>query len=104
MSSGRKVSLIDVPIVSRDFDDGPVLSFFANTVAWGVMTPSQPPDQTIGIFLTSASFRLPCFISTLRNAWSARMRVKSLTPPLPSVFPITPMTSSALNFPSTIAF
>src|SRR5262249_40566585 len=32
------------------------------------------------------------------------MRVKSLTPPFPSVFPITPMTSSALNSPSVMPF
>ena len=42
---------------------------------------------------------VPCFSSTRRNAWSARMRVKSLTPPLPSVLPITAMTSSAVNWP-----
>ena len=47
----------------------------------------------------SASLRLPFFSSTRRNASSARMRVKSLTPPLPSVLPITAMTSSAANWP-----
>ena len=71
----------------------------ANTVACGVITPSQPPDQTIGMLAMSASLRLPCFSSTRRNASSARMRVKSLTPPLPSVLPITAMTSSAANWP-----
>src|SRR5581483_9300051 len=71
----------------------------AKTVACGVMTPSQPPDQTIGILAMSASLRLPCLSSTRRNAWSARMRVKSLTPPLPSVLPMTAITSSAANWP-----
>ena len=73
--------------------------WLANTVACGVMTPSQPPDQTIGILAMSASLRLPFFSSTRRNASSARMRVKSLTPPLPSVLPITAITSSAANWP-----
>ena len=53
---------------------------------------------------SSASLRLPCFSSTRRNAWSARMRVKSLTPPLPSVLPITAMTSSAVNLPGRDPF
>jgi hypothetical protein len=81
----------------RDLFAGPVLSLRANTVAWGVITPSQPPDQTIGISAIACSERLPSLRSAARNAWSARMRVKSLTPPLPSVLPITAMTSSARN-------
>ena len=100
MSSGKSSTLIAVPMASRDFDAGPVLPLAANTVACGVMTPSQPPDHTIGIFAISASLRLPFLSSTRRNAWSARMRVKSLTPPLPSVLPITAMTSSAVNWPA----
>ncbi len=99
MSSGKISALIAVPMTSRDLFAGPVLALRANTVACGVMTPSQPPDQTIGICAISASERLPSFFSTARNAWSARMRVKSLTPPLPSVLPITAMTSSAANWP-----
>ena len=75
----------------------PGLGVAANMVACGVITPSQPPDQTIGIFAISASLRLPCLLQHRRNAWSARMRVKSLTPPLPSVLPMTAITSSALN-------
>src|SRR5262249_37454740 len=59
-------------------------------------------DQTMGICETSASLRLPRFISTRRNASSARMRVKSLTPPLPSVLPMTATTSSAVNCPLAI--
>src|SRR5207253_2932454 len=92
-------ALIAVPIARRGCETGPVLPLRANTVACGVMTPSQPPDQTIGILAISASFRLPRLASTRRNAWSARIRVKSLTPPLPSVLPMTAITSSAVNCP-----
>ena len=92
ISSGNSSALIAVPITSRDLSAGPVLPLRAKTVACGVMTPSQPPDQTIGICAISASERCRCFMQHARNAWSARMRVKSLTPPLPSVLPITAMT------------
>jgi len=68
ISSGRSSALIAVPIARRDFDAGPVLPFLANTVACGVMTPSQPPDQTIGMVAISASLRLPCFCSVRRKA------------------------------------
>ena len=104
MSSGSSTALIAVPITSRAFEAGPVLSLRAKTVACGVMTPSQPPDHTIGIWLTAFSSRLPCLSNTRRKAWSARMRVKSLTPPFPSVLPMTPMTSSALNSPLVMPF
>ena len=99
MSSGKSSALIAVPIARRGCEDGPVLPLRANTVACGVMTPSQPPDQTIGIAAICSSLRLPRLASTRRNAWSARMRVKSLTPPLPSVLPMTAITSSAVNWP-----
>ena len=49
ISSGKISALIAVPMTSRDLSAGPVLALRANTVACGVMTPSQPPDQTIGI-------------------------------------------------------
>ena len=68
MSSGRISTLIAVPMVSRDLDAGPVLALRANTVACGVMTPSQPPDQTIGILAICCSERLPSLRSTARNA------------------------------------
>src|SRR6266545_3621874 len=99
MSSGRSSALMAVPMVEREFDCGPVLPLRANTVACGVMTPSHPPDHTMGMRATSASPRRPDFNRTRRNAWSARMRVKSLTPPLPSVLPMTAITSSAVNCP-----
>ena len=49
----------------RDLSAGPVLSLRAKIVACGVMTPSQPPDQTIGI-LCDLLLRsgVPCFSST----------------------------------------
>src|ERR1700694_4045075 len=48
MSSGSSSALSAVPITSRDLPAGPVLSLRAKIVACGVMTPSQPPDQTFG--------------------------------------------------------
>ena len=89
--------VIAVPMTRRDVAAAPVLPLRANTVACGVITPSHPPDHTMGTRAISASLRVPCFASTRRKAWSARMRVKSLTPPLPSVLPITAMTWSAVN-------
>ena len=68
MSSGKISALIAVPMASRDFAAGPALALRAKIVACGVMTPSQPPDQTMGIFAISASERLPSFFSTPRNA------------------------------------
>src|SRR5206468_2820192 len=100
MSSGWSSALIAVPITRRALSAVPFRSFRAKTVACGVMTPSQPPDHTIGIVATSASPRLPCFNSTRRKAWSASRRVKSLTPPLPSVLPTTATTWSAVNWPA----
>ena len=46
-----------VPMVRRDLLAGPVLSLRAKIVACGVITPSQPPDQTIGMSAISASPR-----------------------------------------------
>src|SRR6266852_7706883 len=64
------------------------------------MTPSQPPDHTIGTVATSTSLRVPCFNSTRRRVLFRSRRVKSLTPPLPSVFPTTATTWSAVNWPA----
>src|SRR5881296_183151 len=100
MSSGWSSALIAVPITRRALSAVPFRSFRAKTVACGVMTPSHPPDHTIGIVATSASLRLPCLSSTRRKAWSASRRVKSLTPPLPSVLPTTATTWSAVNWPA----
>ena len=77
----------------------PVSLVRANTVACGQRMPSVPPDQTMGIWATSEAGRVPLSMSTLRKAPSARRRVKSFTPPLPSVLPTTAITSSAANTP-----
>ena len=87
----------------RDCRAGPLRSSRANTVACGVRTPSHPPDHTMGTRATSSALRRPCRSSTRRKAWSARMRVKSFTPPFPSVLPTTATTWSALNWPARIA-
>src|ERR1700704_6200446 len=102
ISSGLSSALMAVPMVRRGFEAGPGFSLRAENVAWGGVTPSQPPDHTIGMSAISGSPRRPLFSSTRRNAWSARMRVKSFTPPLPSVLPITAMTWSAVNCPLRI--
>src|SRR5206468_4077997 len=102
MSSGRMFGLTAVPITRRCLLVGPCSTLRAKTVAWGVITPSQPPDHTIGTARISSALRFPCLASAARNALSARMRVKSLTPPLPSVLPMTATTSSAANWPARI--
>jgi hypothetical protein len=68
-----------------------------------VSTPSVPPDHTIGTSSTQPASRAVRSRSTPRNAWSARIRVKSLTPPLPSVLPTTATTSSAAKAPASIS-
>src|SRR2546429_6729319 len=78
MSSGRIFGLTAVPITRRCLVVGPCLPFRAKTVAWGVITPSQPPDHTIGTPRIASALRFPCLASAARNALSARMRVKSL--------------------------
>ena len=67
MSSGRSSALSAVPMARRDLLAGPVLALRAKIVACGVITPSQPPDQTIGICSTACS-ELPSLRSTVRNA------------------------------------
>ncbi len=83
MSTGSKTSLIANPTVSRGFwvCTASSAGSVAKIVACGPITPSVPPDQTIGTCLTSSALRLPLATSTSRNARSARMRVQSLTPP-----------------------
>jgi hypothetical protein len=68
MSSGSSSALSAVPIAKRDFDAAPDPARRAKTVACGVMTPSQPPDHTIGILAISASLLFPRLPSTLRKA------------------------------------
>ena len=51
MSSGSSTSLIAKPTVSRgsSLRTAAVAGTVANMVACGLITPSVPPDQTIGI-------------------------------------------------------
>jgi hypothetical protein len=77
ISSGSSCSLIAKPTVSR----GSSVAFTASsgtvakTVACGLMTPSVPPDHTIGICLTSSAERVPFPAMTSRKARSAMIRV-----------------------------
>ncbi len=77
MSSGSSFSLIAKPTVSRGssvrsaWPAGRV----AKIVACGLITPSVPPDHTIGTCLTSSALRVPFAASTSRNARSAMIRV-----------------------------
>ena len=76
ISSGSRTSLIANPTVSRGSSDCSAWSAgtVAKIVACGQMTPSVPPDQTIGICLTLAG-SAPLATSTSRNARSAMIRV-----------------------------
>ena len=73
MSSGSRTSLIANPTVSRDSSDGSA-SVVAKIVACGLITPSVPPDHTIGISFTFAA-SAPFSTSTSRKARSAMIRV-----------------------------
>ena len=76
MSSGSSCSLIAKPTVSRGSSDGSASSggTVAKIVACGLITPSVPPDHTIGTCFT-ASAGAPLATSTSRNARSAMIRV-----------------------------
>ena len=73
MSSGSSCSLIAKPTVSRGSSDGSA-STVAKIVACGLITPSVPPDQTIGTSLTRPG-SAPFDTSISRNARSAMIRV-----------------------------
>ena len=77
MSSGSRTSLIAYPTVRRGSSVFSTLSSgsVAKIVACGLMTPSVPPDHTIGICLTSSSERVPFSSRTSRKARSAMIRV-----------------------------
>ena len=74
MSSGSSTSLIAKPTVSRGSSVGSTRRCVAKIVACGLITPSVPPDQTIGICLTWSA-GAPFSTSTSRNARSAMIRV-----------------------------
>ena len=73
MSSGSSTSLIANPTVSRGSSVGSA-SVVAKIVACGLITPSVPPDHTIGTCLT-CSAGAPFSTSTSRNARSEMIRV-----------------------------
>ncbi len=73
ISSGSSCSLIAKPTVSRG-SSAVSASVVAKIVAWGLITPSVPPDHTIGTCLTSSA-GAPFSTSTSRNARSAMIRV-----------------------------
>ena len=73
MSSGCSTSLIAKPTVSRGSSLGSA-SVVAKMVAWGLSTPSVPPDQTMGICFT-CSAGAPFSSSTSRKARSEMIRV-----------------------------
>jgi hypothetical protein len=73
MSSGSSTSLIAKPTVSRGSSTGSA-SVVAKIVACGLITPSVPPDHTIGICLTWSA-GAPLSMSTSRNARSEMIRV-----------------------------
>ena len=77
MSSGSSTSLIANPTVNRGSSEPAACSTgtVAKTVACGDSTPSVPPDQTIGICLTSSAVRVPFAAITSRKARSAMIRV-----------------------------
>ena len=76
MSSGSSCSLIAKPTVSRGSSDATASSggTVAKIVACGLITPSVPPDHTIGTCLTWSA-GAPFATSTSRNARSAMIRV-----------------------------
>lgn len=77
MSSGRICSLIAYPTDRRGSSacGARDASTVAKTVACGEMTPSVPPDQTIGICRISLIGLVPLLARTSRKARSARIRV-----------------------------
>ena len=103
-ASGARVLAIDT---ERRFAPG---TGFVSTlrrvkiVACGEITPSQPPDMTNDTCSsTSSGERFVCRASVSVNIRCANGREKSFTLPLPSVFAITPTTSSARTLPSAIS-
>ena len=75
----------------------------ANTVTCGDSTPSVPPDMTNAIRLSTArGASLRCDESALHNAATAYSRVKSFTPPLPSVLPKTARMDDGSSAPLSI--
>ena len=80
MSSGSSCPLMAKPTVSRSSScpsaaSGWSAGTVANTVACGEITPSVPPDHTIGTCVACSGVRVPLATSTSRKARSAMIRV-----------------------------
>src|SRR2546427_1185185 len=102
-SSGSRSRMSAVPAVKRFCPGGaPGSGPRVKIVAGGLMTPSAPPAQMIGTCgATSSSFRPERSAMSMRKDSVASARVKSLTPPLPSVLPRTATTCSARKAPAS---
>ncbi len=66
MSSGKMSSLSAAPMASRDSVARPVSAVRMNRFTCGQITPSQPPDHTIGMASISAAVRAPAAARTRR--------------------------------------
>src|SRR2546430_11762797 len=102
-SSGSRSRVYAVPTVKRFCPRGaPRSGWRVKIVACGLITPSVPPDQMMGTCrATSSSFRPERSAMSIWKDSVASARVKSLTPPLPSVLPRTATTCSARKAPAS---
>ena len=108
ISSGRKSRVCAMPTLSRfSLDFSPTLSVArlrVKTVMCGDSTPSVPPDMTNAMRAsTSRGASLRCEERALHNAATAYSRVKSLTPPLPSVLPSTATMDEGSSAPPSMS-
>ncbi len=89
-----------MPIASAGDPEGCRAGIRANTAICGLNTPSVPPDNTQGTRIRAASGeRSSRSASSNISDWVKKPRVKSLTPPFPSVLPITAMTWAGSRLP-----
>ena len=103
-SSGAKSRVTAIPSASR-LPPAPAgwAALRVNTVACGLSTPSVPPDHTNAIRLATSSAELPRRRAKASDKEKvAKPRVKSLAPPLPSVFPISATISRGSMVPASI--
>ncbi len=110
ISSGRKLRVWAIPMLRRLLS--PALawargasstSLREKTVRCGESTPSVPPDMTKAILSsTSDGGSLRCGDSAWHSAATAYSRVKSLTPPFPSVLPSTARIDAGATLPASM--
>ncbi len=105
-SSGRKARVCEMPTARRFAPPFPVAALRrVNTEACGLSTPSVPPDITMATRASTSSGSQPRLGA---RAWAkarqAYSRVKSLTPPLPSVLPRMATMSRASSVPARSSF